>query len=79
MPRLPIDTVLLIVDVQVAADDAKFGALNNPDAVARMADLLAVWRGAQMPVVHIRHDSTNPDSPYRPALPRTKPMRQLKR
>jgi len=69
MPRLPIDTVLLIVDVQVAADDAKFGALNNPDAVARMADLLAAWRGAQMPVVHIRHDSTNPDSPYRPGQP----------
>jgi nicotinamidase-related amidase len=66
MPRLPIDTVLLIVDVQVAADDPKWGPLNNPDGVSRIADLLAAWRAAKMPIVHIRHDSTQSDSPYRP-------------
>ena len=69
MPRLPIDTVLLIIDVQVAADDPNWGPRNNRDAEARIADLLAAWRGAGMPIVHIRHDSTVPDSPYRPGTP----------
>jgi len=69
MPRLPIDTVLLVVDVQCAIDDAKWGPRNNPDAEAKIAALLAAWRGARMPVVHIRHDSVKPNSPYRPDRP----------
>ena len=69
MPRLPIDTVLIIVDVQVAIDDPKWGPRNNPDAETRIAALLAAWREARMPIVHIRHDSTKPDSPYRPDTP----------
>lgn len=61
--------VLIIIDVQTAADDPKWGPRNNPEAEARIADLLGAWRSAGAPVWHIRHDSIEPDSPYRPELP----------
>ena len=64
--RLPIDTHLIIVDVQNAIDDPKWGPRNNPQAEARIAELLAAWRGARAPIVHIRHESTEAQSPYRP-------------
>lgn len=67
--RLPIDTHLVLVDVQQAIDDPKWGPRNNPDAEARIAELLAAWREAKAPVVHIRHDSTEAASPYRPGQP----------
>jgi nicotinamidase-related amidase len=69
MPRLPSDTVLIIVDVQQAIDDPKWGPRNNPDAEEQIAALLQAWRDAGMPIIHIRHDSIDPRSPYRPDLP----------
>ena len=69
MPKLPSDTVLVIVDLQLAIDDATWGPRNNPDAEGHVAALLAAWRGAGMPVIHIRHDSTEAKSPYRPGSP----------
>ncbi|MGE3147560.1 MAG: cysteine hydrolase family protein [Pseudorhodoplanes sp.] len=66
MPRLPADTVLMIVDLQKAIDDSAWGPRNNPDAEERIAGLLAGWRAARMPVVHVRHDSPEALSPYRP-------------
>lgn len=66
MPRLPIDTVLLVVDVQCAIDDPKWGSRNNPGAEAAIAALISSWRAARMPIVHVRHDSLEPHSPYRP-------------
>jgi len=69
MPKLPSDTVLVIVDLQLAIDDVTWGPRNNPDAEGQVAALLAAWRGAGMPVIHIRHDSTEAKSPYRPGSP----------
>lgn len=63
------DAALLIVDLQHAIDDPRFGARNNPDAEVQIAALLAAWRRMRRPIFHIRHDSTFADSPYRPGQP----------
>ena len=67
--RIPKDTALLVIDMQKAIDEPRWGPRNNPDAERKIARLLAAWRAAAMPVIHIRHDSTEPQSPYRPGQP----------
>jgi nicotinamidase-related amidase len=71
-PALPSDAALLLVDVQKAIDDprwARHGARNNPGAETNIAALLAAWRRNGRPLFHIRHDSTEPGSSYRPGTP----------
>jgi nicotinamidase-related amidase len=65
----PSPAALLIIDVQRGLDDPKYGSRNNLDAEQRMADLLAGWRRAGWPVVHVQHMSQRPDSPLWPGLP----------
>ena len=66
---LPLNAALMLIDVQKAIDDPRWAALgprNNPQAEANMAALLAGWRRTGRPVIHVRHDSTEPDSTYHP-------------
>lgn len=62
-------TALLIIDVQKGLADPSLGQRNNPGAEANIALLLAEWRQQELPIIHIRHCSTAPNSPLRPELP----------
>jgi nicotinamidase-related amidase len=61
-------TALVVIDVQRAFDEweAAGKRRNNPQAVARIADLLAAFRAANAPIFHIRHEGTRPGSSFLP-------------
>jgi nicotinamidase-related amidase len=66
------NTALIISDVQKAIDHPDWlqhGGRNHPEAERRIAELLAAWRRAALPVYHVRHDSREPNSAYRPEQP----------
>lgn len=66
---VPSTTALLVIDVQQGLDDPRYGARNNPDAERRIAELLAGWRAAGRPVIHVQHLSVEPHSPLRADQP----------
>jgi nicotinamidase-related amidase len=73
--KLSSNAALILIDVQKAWDDPGLKAgRNNPDAERRMAELLAAWRRAGRPVIHVRHDSAFPNSLFR----RGKPGNEIK-
>lgn len=59
-------SLLLLIDLQKAVDHPSWGIRNNPQAEANVARLLAHWREQGWPVWHVRHDSTETSSHYRP-------------
>jgi nicotinamidase-related amidase len=61
-------TALVVIDVQRAFDEWESAGKhrNNPQAVARIADLLAAFRAAGAPIFHIRHEGTRPGSSFLP-------------
>lgn len=67
--RLPADATLIVVDVQDAIDDPRWGPRNNPEAEDNIAGLIARWRVEGLPLIHVRHDSAEPGSPYAPGAP----------
>ena len=69
LTALPPETALLIIDVQRAIDHPSWGQRNNPGAERNIAALLAAWRSTRRPIYHVRHDSTEPASHYRPGQP----------
>lgn len=72
MNTLPDSATLLVIDVQNAIDDpmwAKHGQRNNPGAEENIAALLSAWRRSGRAVIHVRHESAEPGSTYRPGQP----------
>ena len=59
-------TLLLLIDLQNAIDHPSWGRRNNLDAEKNIIVLLNLWREKHWPICHIRHDSTDPNSHYRP-------------
>ena len=57
------DAALILIDVQTGFDEPYWGKRNNPQGEATIAKLLKLWRERGAPVIHIRHSSTNPQSP----------------
>jgi nicotinamidase-related amidase len=62
-------TALLVIDLQTGFDDPYWGPRNNPECEANIVALVSAWKAAGRPVVYVRHDSVNPQSPLRPELP----------
>ncbi|HJS44843.1 MAG TPA: cysteine hydrolase family protein [Rhizomicrobium sp.] len=54
------------MDLQRAIDEPAWGRRNNPGTEVQLARLLDRWRARRWPLIHIRHDSQDPASPYRP-------------
>jgi len=61
--------ILLPVDLQRAFDAPPWPPRNNPAADANGLALLAAWRRNGWPILHVRHDSVEPNSTLRPGLP----------
>lgn len=64
--NLSSSAALIVIDVQKAIDHPNWGERNNPQAESNIAALLEAWRSTGRPIYHIRHNSTDPDSHYRP-------------
>src|SRR5256714_2851067 len=50
-------------------DNPRLGKRNNPNAEKRIADVRAAWRATGKPVIHVQHDSVEPQSELRPDRP----------
>lgn len=66
MTHTPASPALLIIDMQRGMAEPKAGRRNNPLAEDNIARLLAAWRQAGQPVVHVRHLSRSPTSAFWP-------------
>ena len=66
---LPANAALLVIDIQEGFADPKWGRRNNPQMEANVESLIAQWRLTDRPLIYVRHDSTEPESPLRPDQP----------
>jgi nicotinamidase-related amidase len=57
---------LVIIDMQKAMASPSAGPRNNPSAEGNIAALLKAWRKVGGTVVHVRHMSRTPGSPFWP-------------
>jgi nicotinamidase-related amidase len=67
--QLPANTALILIDVQQGFLDPRWGQRNHPAAEERIAELLAAWRAARRPIVHVRHASQSPNGAFRAGSP----------
>ena len=57
---------LILIDIQIGFGDPSWGKRNNDSFETNISNVLETWRGLGLPVIHVRHNSENPDSPLRP-------------
>jgi nicotinamidase-related amidase len=59
-----ISPALILIDIQKGFEDEAYwgGQRNNPDAETNAATLLKHWRAHHLPIFHIQHLSSNPES-----------------
>lgn len=67
--QLPATAVLLPIDMQQAFDHAPWPRRWNQDLDRNGIALLAAWRAAGRPIIHVRHDSVQDGSTLRPGQP----------
>lgn len=63
------DTALVVVDVQEAFDDPRWGRRNNRDADRNIANLVDAFGSSGLPVVFVRHETGTPGSLFHPDNP----------
>ncbi|MFS2003262.1 cysteine hydrolase family protein [Duganella sp. CT11-25] len=68
---------LIIIDMQKGMAKPEAGTRNNPSAEQHIAALLHAWRQAGATVVHVRHISRTPGSPFWPGQPGVEFQAQL--
>ncbi len=61
------NTALIIIDVQKAFEDEKWGPRNNLHAEDNIKLLLKTWRKREYPIIHIQHLSDNVQSIFHPS------------
>ncbi|PSJ22254.1 cysteine hydrolase [Halomonas sp. ND22Bw] len=57
---------LIVIDMQRGMGEPTAGERNNPEAERNIQALLSAWRQKGWPVVHVRHISRTPGSPFWP-------------
>ena len=69
-------TALVVIDAQDAfiADRDEGYPWANPDAPDKIAALLAGFRKAGLPVIHVHHHGTDPRDSFHPSKPTAAPM-----
>ena len=67
----PNESALLLIDIQKGLDDWAYygGNRNNTDAEVNASRILNWYRVRKLPVFHVQHSSTNPNSPLHPSKP----------
>ncbi|TBW38636.1 cysteine hydrolase [Siculibacillus lacustris] len=61
--------VLVVIDMQRAIDLPGRPARGNPDLDANALRVIAAFRAAGRPIIHVRHDSVDAESWFRPDHP----------
>lgn len=71
-----VKTALLVIDMQegMALRTRSGRDRANPLAEEHVASLLSLFRARGLPVIHVLHDDTDPESPFRRARPEGAPM-----
>ena len=69
MVKLEENSALVVIDVQKVWSEPIFGKRNNPNAEKVISRLLGKFRESGRTIIHVRHDSLNPDSLFKQGKP----------